>query len=38
LRVSDDNDADEPLIVNVFDSTASSYEATTFTGVVVGTF
>jgi len=38
LSVSDDNDTDEPLIVNVFDNTASSYEATTLTGVVVGTF
>jgi len=38
LTVSDDNDTDDPLIVNVFASTTSSYEATMLTGVVAGTF
>jgi hypothetical protein len=38
LTVSDDNDTEEPLIVRVAESVASSYEATMLTGVVSGTF
>jgi hypothetical protein len=38
LTVIDDNDTDDPLIVSVFESVASSYEAKTLTGVVAGTF
>jgi hypothetical protein len=38
LTVNDDKDTEEPLMVSVLVSTVLSYEATTSTGVVTGTF